>query len=333
MYEYRYTRKRTCPTRRHADLVICLGTSLQIEPSALLPATCLLRSPPSATHAAARPFAALSRTLRNWSRDCERQLKRRRKEAASSAASAIANANRSRSHSPTRDDSTGRLPATSSGSASSVAHASLNGMKSQSQVPISDSAPKLELPSASAFEAEADSQPNTNETSAQAITARTPTPTSEQKQEPRKANGERERERHLVIVNLQETAFDAQCSVRLFARIETVLALLLAALLPSAPPPPAPTPVAACAVDAVGASGAIGAHVSMPSASTKACVADGGGSDNGCAADWHSALRLDEAALARLASGHERTQCAVCAGEEAALAARHLPATVTRFFK
>ena len=209
-------------------------------------------------------------------------------------------------------------------------------MKPQVPSSSSDSAPKLELPSKS--EAEAESPSNTHGTSAHAITTTrttttTPTPKPEQKLEhgPSKANGERERERerHLVIVNLQETAFDAQCSVRLFARIETVLALLLAALLPSAPPP-APASVDA---SAVGTIGEVDANVPVPSASANASVADGRESDNGRAADWYSALRLDEAALARLARGHEPTQCAVCAGEETALAARHLPATVTRLFK
>lgn len=310
--------------RRHADLVICLGTSLQIEPSALLPATCLLRAPPSAAYAKARPLAALSRTLRKWSREREKELKRRRRAAAASATAfqsmpnnapaaslmpppkaepepepepereapagvAVAGGAIPKLETPTPPEAEARVQDTGSIQTSAV------------RLTCSDMSDKF---SAGANGEPANMKPKSDSDSPNATHSRG---ADEEKKARSNANAgaSAECERHLVIVNLQETAFDAHCSVRLFARIETLLPQLLACLLSSST---ARQPDAACEP-------AGGGRV------------DGSASASATSCEWPT---LDEAALARLARGHEPAQCEVCAGEQAALAARHLPATVTR---
>lgn len=291
--------------------MICLGTSLQIEPSALLPATCLLspRPPPAAASAAARPFAALSRTLRNWTREKERELKRRRKTVASAARNHTTATN---GQSITGATATPQLKSPSEASQSTNATSAVAARSASDEPNLDSRKPGPALPNGTAQRSAVQATPHT----------------SVQKQELKQAvadadahNGPSgERERHLVIVNLQETAFDAQCSVRIFARIETVLSQLLAALLPPPLSPHKDEPND-------------GPRKSHESESEPEGNWRAGGAD-GCALDlgpgWPS---LDEAALARLARGHEPAVCTVCAGVQSALATRHLSAAVTRIYK
>lgn len=295
--------------------MICLGTSLQIEPSALLPATCLLspRAPPTAASAAARPFAALSRTLRNWTREKERELKRRRKTLASAARKHTTETNGHSNPNPnTSAITTPQLKSPSEASQSTNATNAVAACGASDEPNPDSRKPGPALP---------------NSTVQRSVVQATPH-TSVQKQELKHADADAdahngpsgERERHLVIVNLQETAFDAQCSVRIFARIETVLSKLLAALLPPPLSPHKDEPTD-------------GPRKSHESELEPEGNGTAGGAD-GCALDlgpgWPS---LDEAALARLARGHEPAVCTVCAGVQSALATRHLSAAVTRIYK